>query len=83
MDDRAFARYDKFGRVLTFGRTNLADVAATDAAQHLDKLDNVIKALDRSKAGQQGGERGEDRGGAGDSRGTVGRWLASQQFQQG
>jgi len=56
MDDRAFARYDKFGRVLTFGRTNLADVAATDAAQHLNKLDNVIKALDRSKAGQQGGD---------------------------
>ena len=56
MDDRAFARYNKFVGVRTFGRTNLADVASTDAPQHLDKLDVINGALDKAKAGQQGGD---------------------------
>jgi hypothetical protein len=55
MDDRSAARYDKFVRVLNFGRANQADVATTDAPQHLDKLDAVIKGLDKAKAGQKGG----------------------------
>ena len=51
MDDRSSARYDKFTRSLNFGRANQADVAATDAPQHLDKLEAIIGKLNTAKAG--------------------------------
>ena len=56
MNNRSFARYDKFDRSHTFTETNLADVAGTDAPQHLAKLGGILKALDRAKAGQHGGD---------------------------
>jgi hypothetical protein len=55
MDDRSSARLDKFVRVLNFGRANAADVAATDAPQHLTKLEAIIGKLNTAKAGQKGG----------------------------
>ena len=55
MDDYSFARYEKFGRSYDFGQANLADVAATDAAQHLTNLKADYDGLGRAKAGQQRG----------------------------
>ena len=55
MDDYSFARYDKFGRVRDFTQANAADVAGTDAPQHLTNLNAVINGLDKAKAGQKGG----------------------------
>ena len=55
MDDYSYNRYDKFGRVYAFGQANLADVAGTDAPAHLNSLHVIITALDKAKAGQQGG----------------------------
>ncbi len=55
MDDYSFARYEKFGRSYAFGQKNLADVAGTDAPQHLTNLQKDIAGLDAAKAGQGGG----------------------------
>lgn len=55
MDDRSAVRYDKFTRTLNFVRANQSDVATTDAPQHLDNLDAVIKGFNKAKAGQKGG----------------------------
>lgn len=54
MNDRSQRQYDRFVRVRNFAQTNAADAAATDAATHTTKLDDVVKGLDTAKAGQTG-----------------------------
>ena len=56
MDDYSYVRYEKSGRVYDFGQANLADVAGTDATQHLTNLKTINDQLAKAKAGQNGGD---------------------------
>ena len=55
MNDRSRRRYDKCKRAFNFATANASDVATTDAPQHITKLGNIIKGLDKSKASQAHG----------------------------
>lgn len=56
MNDRETRRYQMFGRVDTFGKTNTADFApAGEAAKRFTNIAKAITDLDAAKAGQQSG----------------------------
>ena len=56
MNDRETRRYQTFGRIQTFGKTNTADFApAGEAVKRFTNIAKVITDLDAAKAGQQSG----------------------------
>ena len=56
MNDRETIRYDVFGRVDTFGKTNATDIAPTsEAAKRFTNIRRIIADLDKEKANQKGG----------------------------
>jgi hypothetical protein len=57
MEDRSYARFERFGRIYAFGQKNLADTLNTDAAVHLENLGKIIAALEEAAAGQNPGNK--------------------------
>ena len=56
MNNRETRRYDMFGRAKTFGQTTTADFApGSEATKRFGNISNLITALDKAKAAQQGG----------------------------